>query len=746
MPAGVEQVKAATKFPDVTSFRNEILFLNNTGVIYGYKNGDFRPNDPINRSQAVIMIMRELGLDTKNPVNPGFKDFKPGDFGYNEVAKAAELNIITGVTRDTFNPNGKLTRGQMAIILAKAYNLKGNSRYHFKDVGIKSVVYPYVSTITAHNITTGYSDGTFRPNGIMTRAQFSAFMARFLNDDFKPMIANNLGMYTIEEIAQNELSVVAIELYDENDELISQGSGFVVANQLIATNFHVISGGAKAKAVLSTGERFDLEGVVGYDDYLDVALLKPVVRTGVPPLTLASHDHVRKGEWAVAIGSPLGMQNSISEGIVSNKQVFEDEAGPVKVIQTTANITFGSSGGPLFNMNGEVIGMNSFGIEGLNFALATDYITNLLNPLKGKTFQEINTLDFASMPTIEFPDEENPEEVPNEGWQEDVIEGGLIENLPPEALPSKPEPLQGTKSYLTDLFIDVVHDPELPVLYGINENGELLSMNYITKKISRLPFSYPAESIFYANGELYVTLLKGQHSSYWWEETQEGSVAIVDPTSLKVKKMFNIAIDPYDIVADDNHFYVSSGSGQWTYLQSYNRETGAQVSSAGIRQQSQLEMHPSKTRIYAIDSDSSPRDMEVFNINNGVISVGYDSPYHGDYEMDEWMFISPDGRYIFNAAGTVFRATALKETNMQYVTDIGTPFYTIGFSEDGTEFYVTTEDQLITYSYDTFQPIATHALNGAGYFTFNHKGKLIIVGEEVPAGSKVLKTFILETE
>jgi serine protease Do len=90
--------------------------------------------------------------------------------------------------------------------------------------------------------------------------------------------------------------------------------------------------------------------------------------------------------------------------------------------------------------------------------------------------------------------------------------------------------------------------------------------------------------------------------------------------------------------------------------------------------------------------------MEVFNIHNGIISVGYDSPYHGDYDMEEWMYISPDGRYIFNAAGTIFRATSLKETNMKYVTSIGTPFNSVGFSVDATEFYVTIEDRLITYS------------------------------------------------
>jgi serine protease Do len=179
MPS-VEWVKAASKFQDVTSFRNEILFLNESGVINGYKNGDFGPNDSIKRSQAVVMIMRELGVDTKNPVDPGFNDLKLGDFGYNEVAKAAELKIITGVTKDSFNPNEKLTRGKMAIILTKAYNLKGNIPYEFKDVDIESKVYPYVRAIAAHHITNGYTDGTFLPNETMTRAHFSAFMARYL--------------------------------------------------------------------------------------------------------------------------------------------------------------------------------------------------------------------------------------------------------------------------------------------------------------------------------------------------------------------------------------------------------------------------------------------------------------------------------------------------------------------------------------------------------------------------------------
>jgi serine protease Do len=139
-----------------------------------------------------------------------------------------------------------------------------------------------------------------------------------------------------------------------------------------------------------------------------------------------------------------------------------------------------------------------------------------------------------------------------------------------------------------------------------------------------------AESAFYDNGELYVTLLKGEHNSYWWDEVQEGAVAIVDPQTFKIKKYFDINVDPYDIVADDNYFYVSSGSGQWTYLKSYNKESGAEVSSKSICQQSGLFMHPDKKRIYAVNSATSPRDMEVFTVENGIFTGGYDSPYHGD--------------------------------------------------------------------------------------------------------------------
>ncbi|MGD6855711.1 S-layer homology domain-containing protein [Bacillus infantis] len=730
IPVSIDLKKAegSTLYPDVSAFRNEILFLSERGIINGYSNGKFGPQDPIKRVQAVHMIIRELGIKTGDAPNPNFKDVPPGSSGYDAIAKAKQLGIISGKSAGIFDPNGTLTRGQMAIILVNAYKLKGISYSSFKDVPATASIYPFVQSLAAHNITTGYPDGTFRPNETMVRAHFAAFMSRFLNEEFKPFDMAKAPVRSTEEIAKNEQSVVVIELYDENDELVSQGSGFIVANQLVATNFHVISGGTRAVAITESGKEFELEGVVKYDDYLDLAILKPAERIGFPSLPLASFSSAIKGEKAVAIGSPFGLKNTISEGIVSGKQIFEDEMGSLKAIQTTAQITFGSSGGPLLNMKGYVLGLNSFGFEDINFAISSDYVNEFLKDYKKADFKKIRTEKFTDMPVLDYEE--------GDDWEEDEVK----EERPD---PINMEPLQGTKQTLSDIFLDAVHDSELPVVYGINEDGALIAVNYETKSIKRLPFSLPAESVFNANGELYVTLLKGEHSSYWWNETQNGAVAIVDPQTLKIKKYFDINVDPYDIVADKNYFYVSSGSGQWTYLKSYSKETGAEVSSKSIRQQSELFMHPDKKRIYAVNSDTSPRDMEVFTVENGIFTGGYDSPYHGDYNLDTYMTISPDGRYLFNHAGTVFRSTSLRETNMKFFTDLGTGFSDVAFNPELTEFYLTIGDRIYVYDYETFTLRKTYSMGGEGYFLFNHKGKLVVLGEEVSQSTGIWKTFIM---
>lgn len=138
----------------------------------------------------------------------------------------------------------------------------------------------------------------------------------------------------------------------------SLGSGFIIsADGYILTNTHVV-GNADEITVKLTDQREYKAKVIGTDERTDVALIKidaknlPIVRTG-------DSEKVRVGEWVVAIGSPLGLENSVTAGIVSAKGRSLPSENYVPFIQTDAAVNPGNSGGPLFNLNGEVVGINS---------------------------------------------------------------------------------------------------------------------------------------------------------------------------------------------------------------------------------------------------------------------------------------------------------------------------------------------------------------------------------------------------
>jgi len=177
----------AAGFPDVTSFKKEIEYLTEQKVISGYKDGTFRPSVKLTRAQAVVMIMRAIGLPETPVKNPGFLDVSSTTFGYKEISYAVSLGIINGKSPEQFDPAGNITRAEMARILVDAFEMGGLFPPGFKDVPTKSWAYPYISSLAANNITVGYDDQTFRPKNPIDRAQFSAFLARILNPEFQPL-------------------------------------------------------------------------------------------------------------------------------------------------------------------------------------------------------------------------------------------------------------------------------------------------------------------------------------------------------------------------------------------------------------------------------------------------------------------------------------------------------------------------------------------------------------------------------
>ncbi len=174
-------------------------------------------------------------------------------------------------------------------------------------------------------------------------------------------------------------SVVLINMYDDNNEIIGTASGFFVFDSAtLITCDHVIEGSYYLEAVCEDGSSTLCKEVIAHDAERDLAILKCETPLSVSPLTLADSSIIAQGDPVFVIGSPLGLQNTISEGIVGGIRADAD----TDIVQITAPISSGSSGGAVFNENGEVIGIASASFtrgQNLNLAIASNEVSELLN-------------------------------------------------------------------------------------------------------------------------------------------------------------------------------------------------------------------------------------------------------------------------------------------------------------------------------------------------------------------------------
>ncbi len=170
----------------------------------------------------------------------------------------------------------------------------------------------------------------------------------------------------------------------------SMGSGFLIsADGYILTNHHVVDGADTVEVRLADRREFEAK-IVGSDKRSDIALLK-VDAKDLPVVSFGKADELKVGEWVVAIGSPFGLDYSVTAGIVSARGrslPSEDNANYVPFIQTDVAINPGNSGGPLFNLDGEVVGINSQiytrsgGSIGLSFAIPISVAIDVMEQLK----------------------------------------------------------------------------------------------------------------------------------------------------------------------------------------------------------------------------------------------------------------------------------------------------------------------------------------------------------------------------
>jgi tetratricopeptide (TPR) repeat protein len=197
-------------------------------------------------------------------------------------------------------------------------------------------------------------------------AFFACFAGEMAAQDFLPELVKRI-----------KPSAVAVETFDSKGNTLARGSGFFVAPDRVITNRHVIERSSRVEIHLMDGKKFPVKGVLAVDGEGDLALLQVDVPRGLAvPLPLV-RSAPQEGESIVVIGNPYGLEGSVSNGIVS---AVREISGYGKIIQITASISPGSSGSPVVNMAGQVIGVATLqAAEGqnLNFAVPAERISQL---------------------------------------------------------------------------------------------------------------------------------------------------------------------------------------------------------------------------------------------------------------------------------------------------------------------------------------------------------------------------------
>src|SRR5437016_1498569 len=251
---------------------------------------------------------------------------------------------------------------------------------------------------------------------------------------------------------------------DDERKQVAGGSGFIISpDGYILTNNHVVENSSKVQVHYGAdengngGHTVDAK-IIGRDTSTDIALLK-IEDHNLPNLNLGDSDRIRKGDWAIAIGNPFQFENTLTVGVISAKGrslgLSEATRSFENFIQTDAAINFGNSGGPLININGEVVGINTAirggGAQGIGFATPINTAKRLLPMLKsGKVIR-----GYLGMSIREV------DEQAKEGFGLSEARGALVQRVEP----GKPADQAGVKA--GDVVIDVDGHP-------VNTNRDLI--------------------------------------------------------------------------------------------------------------------------------------------------------------------------------------------------------------------------------------------------------------------------------
>lgn len=228
-------------------------------------------------------------------------------------------------------------------------------------------------------------------------------------------------------IEQAAKSVLMLQVFDADNEMIATGSGFVAFNnRTIITNYHVIEEADWMMAISDDGYQYMVTKVLAADEEKDIAICSFMSPTDLQPLEFNTDGELKRAENVVAIGSPRGFTNTVSLGNIS--AIYRDEA----LIQFTAPISYGSSGGALFDDSGRVIGITSSGFDdaqNLNFAV---HISEVEALCKGWNGLEVSFDEFMTISSVTSAPAPTATPTPKPTYEETTL---------------KPQPINTPKSY-----------------------------------------------------------------------------------------------------------------------------------------------------------------------------------------------------------------------------------------------------------------------------------------------------------
>ncbi|MCK8060349.1 MULTISPECIES: trypsin-like peptidase domain-containing protein [unclassified Fusibacter] len=333
----------------------------------------------ITRERFVYLSVKlyEEITGTQIVVNPEIKFTDTTD---ENSLKAATIGITTGVGDNRFDPSGSLTREQLAVFMVRTLELAGielaEGTVLFEDhAQISSWARSAVYKAKNNGILSGVGDNRIAPGSPTSEEQSLVVFKRILDAHSPKTYGASLPVVekkklTTTEIASLSGSLVKLHVKTYTGENYL-GSGFYYESGKIGTNLHVIDQAQTIEIEHEDGSIYKGNVyITGYDIDLDLAALQ-IEDTSVTPLTVKQELDLQKGQKIYTIGSPQGLINTLSEGIISSIREV--------IIQITAPVSPGSSGGALLDEYGELIGITTFLVEGqnLNFCVPVNLFTSM---------------------------------------------------------------------------------------------------------------------------------------------------------------------------------------------------------------------------------------------------------------------------------------------------------------------------------------------------------------------------------